>query len=80
VQELAHALLSLMGSCSQFGIILHPHRVAVPFPPTFASPWRNSFAQIHGEQFCSRQDLGLPLKIAPKTTKIDGGVVFGIYK
>ena len=25
-----------------------PHRVAVPFPPTIASPWRNSFVQIHG--------------------------------
>jgi len=38
----------LMGSCSQFCLILHPHRVAVPFPPTFSSPWRNSFVHIHG--------------------------------
>jgi len=37
-----------IGSCSQFCLILHPHRVAVPFPPTFALPRRNSFVQIHG--------------------------------
>ena len=28
-----------MGSWSRFCLILHPHRVAVTFPPTFASPW-----------------------------------------
>ena len=61
-----------MGSCSQFCLILHPHRVAVLFPPTFASPWRNSFLQIHGEQLCSRQNLGPPLKNDTKTTKIWG--------
>jgi len=44
-----------IGSCSWFCLILQPHRVAVPFlsfflsfPPTFASPWRSSFVQIHG--------------------------------
>ena len=26
-----------MGSCNQFCLILHPHRVVVPFPPTFAT-------------------------------------------
>ena len=31
-----------IGSCSQFCFILQPHRVAVPFPPTFASPWRSN--------------------------------------
>ena len=61
-----------MGSCSHFCLILHPHRVAVLFPPTFASPWRNSFLQIHGEQLCSRQNLGPPLKNDTKTTKIWG--------
>jgi len=35
----------LIGSCSQFCLILQPHCVAVPFPPTFASPWRNNFVE-----------------------------------
>jgi len=61
-----------MGSCSQFCLILHPHRVAVPFPPILASPWRNSFVQIHVEQLCSRQNLGRPLQNDPKTTNIWG--------
>ena len=34
-------------SCSHFCLVLQPHRVAVPFPPTFALPWRNNFVQIH---------------------------------
>jgi len=59
-----------MGFCSQFGLILHPHRVAVPFPPTFATPWRNILLQIHAEQICCRQNLGSPLKNDPKTTQI----------
>jgi len=46
-----------IGSCSQFCLILHFHRVAVPFPASFASPWRNSFVQIHREQLCSRRNL-----------------------
>jgi len=29
-------------------LILQPHRVAVPFPPSLTSPWRNSFVQFHG--------------------------------
>jgi len=37
-----------IGSCSKFCLILQPHCVAVRFAPTFASPWRNSFVQIHG--------------------------------
>jgi len=37
-----------IGSCSQFCLILQPHRVDAPFPPNFASPWRYSFVQIHG--------------------------------
>jgi len=61
-----------MGSCTQFGVIAHPRRVAVPFPPTFATPWRNSFVQIRGEQLCSRQKVGSPHKNEPKTTKIWG--------
>ena len=37
-----------IGSFSQFCLILKLHRVVVPFPPTFASPWQNSFVRIHG--------------------------------
>jgi len=50
VQALARMLCHVpsIGSCSQFCLILQPRRVAVPFPPTFASPWQNSFVQIHG--------------------------------
>ena len=74
VQELAHVLchVPLMGSCSQFCVILHPHRVAVPFAPTFASLWRNSFVQIYEERLCSRLILGPPHKNETKTTKIWG--------
>jgi len=65
---------TLDGSCSHFCFILHPHRVAVPVPPTFASlrPWRNTFVQIYGEQLCSRQNLGPPHRNKPKMTKIWG--------
>jgi len=59
-----------MCSCSQFCLTLDPHRFAVPFPPTFALPWQNSIVQILGEQRCSRQNLGQPIKNDPKTTKI----------
>ena len=74
VQASAHMLchVPLMGSYCQFCVILHPHRVAVPFPPTFVSTWRNSFVQIHGEQLWSRQKLGPFPKNEPKTTKIWG--------
>jgi len=37
-----------MGLCGKFGLMLQLHRVAVPFPSTFLSPWWNSFVQIHG--------------------------------
>jgi len=47
-----------IGSCSQFCLILQPHRVAVPFPPTFASPWRNSFVQIHGGKTLLKAKFG----------------------
>jgi len=47
-----------IGSCSQFCLILQPHRVAVPFLPTFASPWRNSFVQIHGEKTLLKAKFG----------------------
>jgi len=40
--------LPSIGSCSHFCLILQPHRVAVLFPTTFASPWWNSFVQIYG--------------------------------
>ena len=35
-----------MGSCSQFCLILHPHRVALPFPPT-------QFCDAMAEQICA---------------------------
>jgi len=40
MQEFAYLLCEVLstGSCSQFGLILRPHRVAVSFPPTLASP------------------------------------------
>jgi len=41
-----------MGSCSQFCLILQPHRVAVPFTLIFASPWWHSFVQIHSGTTC----------------------------
>ena len=47
-----------MGSCSQFCSILHPHRIAVTFPPTFSSSWWNSFVQIHGETTLLKADFG----------------------
>ena len=56
-----------IGSCSQFCLILQPHRVAVPFPPTFASPWRNNFFHM-SEQLCWRQNLRPPLENDPRIT------------
>ena len=51
VQALAHMPYHVpsMDSCSQFCWILHPHRIAVLFPPAFVSPWRKSFVQIHAK-------------------------------
>jgi len=74
-RHLLICFVPLMGSCSQIYLILHPHRVAVPFPPTFASPWRNSFVQIHREtlKLCSRQNLGPPLKNNQKWPKFETG-------
>jgi len=48
-----------IGSCSQFCLILQPHRVPVPFPPTFASPWRNNFVQIHGGTTLLKAKFGI---------------------
>jgi len=47
-----------IGSCSKFCLILQPHRVAIPFPPAFASPWRNSFVQIHGGTTLLKAKIG----------------------
>jgi len=65
-----------MGSCSQFGVILHPHRVAGPFAPTLASPWRNSFVQIRRKQVYSRQNLDHLGKTSQKPSKFRGGVIW----
>ena len=48
-------------SCSQFCLILHPHRVAVPFPPTFASQWGTALFESVAKSLCSKQNLGPPL-------------------
>jgi len=58
--------LPLIGSCSQFCLILQPHRVAVPFPPTFASPWQNSFVQIHGGTTLLKAKFGITPQKRPK--------------
>jgi len=56
----------LIGSCSHFCLILQPHRVAVPFPATFASPWRNSFVQIHGGTTLLKAKFGTTPQKRPK--------------
>ena len=43
---------------SQCCLILHPHRVEVCFPPTFALPWRNSFVQIFGGTTLLKEKFG----------------------
>jgi len=55
------------GSCSQFCFVLQPHRVAVPFPPTFASPWRNSFVQIQGGTTLLKAKFGTTPQKRPKS-------------
>jgi len=58
-------------------LILHPHRVAVPFPPTFASPWRNRFVQIHEISFVHAK-LGINLQKWPKNDQNWGmGLSYG---
>jgi len=56
-----------IGTCSQFCLILPNHRVAVPFPPTFASPWRNSFVQIHGGTILLKAKFGTTPQKRPKS-------------
>ena len=55
-----------IGSCSQFCLILQPHRVAVPFLPTFASPWRNSFVQTRGGTTLLEAKFGTTPQKQPK--------------
>ena len=55
-----------IGSFSQFCLILQPHRVAVPFPPTFTSPWRKSFVQIHGRTTLLKAKFGTTPQKRPK--------------
>ena len=62
----------LIGSCSQFCLILQPDRVAVPDPPTFASPWRNSFVKIHGGTTLLRAKFGTTPQKRPKNDLISG--------
>ena len=56
-------------------LILHPHRVAVPFPPTFASPWRNKFVQIHEISFVQCKIGDQPSKMTQKRPKLGDGVL-----
>jgi len=63
-----------IGSYSQFCLILQPHRVAVPFLPTFALPWRNSFVQIHGVTTLLKAKFGTtPEKTTQEWPKLGGG-------
>jgi len=55
-----------IGSCSQFCLILQAHRVAVPFPPTFDSPWWNSLVQIHGGTTLLKEFFGTTPQKQPK--------------
>ena len=82
VQALARMLCHVpsIGSCSQFCLILQPHRIAVPFPPTFVSPWQNSFVQIHGATTLSGQNLGPPFQMTKNGPKLGGGVSYGMNK
>ena len=81
VQALACILYHVpsIGSCSQFCLILQPHRVAVPFPPFFASPWRESdlLSKLYGR--CVSQNNCIQLRpFAKKALSIVGGVRFNI--
>ena len=70
-----------IGSCSQFCLILQPHRVAVPFPPTFASPWRNSFVLIHGGTTLLKAKFGTtPQKWPKNDLNWGGGLSYGTNK
>jgi len=55
-----------ISSCSHFSLILQPHRVTVPFLPTFASPWRNSFVQLHGGTTLLKAKIGTTPQKRPK--------------
>jgi len=66
-------LMPSIGSCSQFCLILQPHCVPVPFPPTFASSWRAfssnfciSFVQIHGGTTLLKAKFGTTPQERPK--------------
>ena len=85
-RHLLICFVPLMGSCSWFCLILHSHRVAVPFHPIFLDEivLLYLFIQFFGrhsgtalikfmaEQLGCRQNLGPPLKNDPKITKIGG--------
>jgi len=53
-----------IGSCSQFCLILQPHRVPVPFPPICHGG--TALFKSMAEQLCWMQNLGPPLKKRPK--------------
>ena len=81
MQALAHMLCHVPsnGSCSQFCLmIVQPHRVVVPFPPTFASPWRNSFVQIHGGTTLLKAKFGTTPHKRPKND-LNWGVLVGAF-
>jgi hypothetical protein len=53
-----------MGSCSQLCLILHPHRVAVPFPPTFRC--HDGFVQIYAGTTLLKAKFGITPKKNPQ--------------
>jgi len=59
-------MFSRFVSYSQFCLIVQSYRVAVPFPPTFASPWRNRFVQIHGKTTFLKAKFGTTSQKRPK--------------
>ena len=70
-----------MGSCIQFGLILHPYLIAVPFPPTLASPWRNGFVEIHGGTALFKAKCGTTPQKQPKNEQNLGvGLCYGTNK
>jgi len=74
VQALAHILcyVPLMGSCSQVCLIMHPRRVAVPFPPTFSSPHRKLCSNPCQNNFVEGKIWDHPSNMTQKEPKLEG--------
>ena len=68
--QLFSRFVPVMGSCSQFCFILHPHRVAVPFP--LRRHGGTALFQCMATQLCSRQNWNHPSKMTQKWPKLGG--------